>query len=108
MILANVPVVPTREGHRLPAQVLPRESRGIAMRRLLYSIFTFGFFLGMMTGCQNFFCHTAGVCDCDFDDDPCTHRTPWVRHYAQPAPGYPATGNGVVGHPVSRSQSNER
>ena len=55
------------------------------MRRLLLSIFTFGFFLGMLTGCQNFFCHTAGVCDCDYDDDPCTHRAPWVRGYGAPA-----------------------
>ena len=56
------------------------------MRRLLLSIFTLGFFLGMLTGCQNFFCHTAGVCDCDHDDDPCAHRAPWVRGYAPAGP----------------------
>ncbi len=78
------------------------------MRRLFCSIFTFGFFLGMLTGCQNFFCHTAGVCDCDFDDDPCTHRAPWVRNYAPPAPahsgiaGTNATSGNVSGQPVSR------
>ena len=35
------------------------------MRRLYITIFTLGVLLGMLTGCQNFFCHTAGVCDCD-------------------------------------------
>lgn len=74
------------------------------MRRLFLSIFTFGFFLGMLTGCHNFFCHTAGVCDCDNDDDPCTHRTPWVRNYASPAPGS-AMPAPVPVQPVSR-QSN--
>jgi hypothetical protein len=23
-------------------------------------------------------CHTAGVCDCDHDEDPCAHRAPWA------------------------------
>lgn len=79
------------------------------MRRLFLSIFTAGFFLGMLTGCQNFFCHTAGVCDCDHDDDPCTHRTPWVRGYASPPPSVaPVNANGippvnnVPAQPVSR------
>ena len=72
------------------------------MRRLLLSIFTLGFFIGMLTGCQNFFCHTAGVCDCDHDDDPCTHRAPWVRTYAPAVNATPV--NGVAAQPVSRSQ----
>ena len=75
------------------------------MRRLFYSIFTFGFFLGMLTGCQNFFCHTAGVCDCDYDDDPCTHRAPWVRTYAPPAPTHVMLGGSPANasvQPVSR------
>ncbi|MEI7688439.1 MAG: hypothetical protein WCL32_25815 [Planctomycetota bacterium] len=86
------------------------------MRRLFLSIFTAGFFLGMLTGCQNFFCHTAGVCDCDHDDDPCTHRTPWVRGYngGAPAPGVSGIAsapsnnavpiNNVPAQPVSRSR----
>lgn len=76
------------------------------MRRLFLSIFTLGFFLGMLTGCQNFFCHTAGVCDCDNDDDPCTHRAPWVRSYAMPVTNAVNTpsGSGVAAQPVSRSQ----
>jgi hypothetical protein len=77
------------------------------MRRLFLTIFTLGFFLGMLTGCQNFFCHTAGVCDCDNDDDPCTHRTPWVRNYGAPVvTGVAATGSqsGVAAQPVSRTQ----
>ena len=49
------------------------------MRRLLLSLFTFGFFLGMMTGCKSL-CHTAGICDCDRDEDPCAHRAPWARN----------------------------
>jgi hypothetical protein len=69
------------------------------MRRLLLSIFTFGFFLGMLTGCQNFFCHTAGICDCDNDDDPCTHRAPWVHNYAPPSAKPAAV---VPAQPVSR------
>lgn len=60
------------------------------MRRLYITIFTLGVLLGMLTGCQNFFCHTAGVCDCDFDDGPCTHRAPWAMGFgpgAVPPPG---------------------
>lgn len=64
------------------------------MRRLLLSLFTAGFFLGMLTGCQNFFCHTAGICDCDLYDDPCLHRAPWVRGPVAPIPG---DGVGVGG-----------
>ncbi len=86
------------------------------MRRLLLSIFTLGLFLGMLTGCQNFFCHTAGVCDCDHDDDPCAHRAPWVRgcssvgpvNIASTAPMYGvpiavAPAAAVPAQPVSRS-----
>lgn len=52
------------------------------MRRLLLCIFTGGFFLGLLTGCGSLGlrCHTQGICDCDHDDDPCTHRAAWVRH----------------------------
>lgn len=57
------------------------------MRRLYITVFTLGVLLGMLTGCQNFFCHTAGVCDCDFDDNPCTHRAPWAAGMTGAMPG---------------------
>jgi hypothetical protein len=37
-------------------------------------------------------CHTNGICDCDYDEDPCAHRAPWARH----ALGYPTVGTGVA------------
>lgn len=48
------------------------------MRRLMFSVFAFGFLIGMLSGCRSL-CHTNGICDCDHDDDPCAHRAPWVR-----------------------------
>src|SRR5262245_56369683 len=74
--------LPTRP--RLPGfrpQPFPPCLRGPAMRRILLYLFTGGFFLGMLTGCHTLglLCHTNGICDCDHDDDPCTHRAPWNR-----------------------------
>ena len=57
------------------------------MRRLLLCVLTGGFFLGMLTGCGSLglICHTNGICDCDNDDNPCTHRQPWVLQHTYPA-----------------------
>lgn len=48
------------------------------MRRLLYSLAAFAGLLCGLAGCH----HTAGVCDCDVEEDPCCARAPWYR----PAP----------------------
>ena len=37
---------------------------------------------GLGCSCLN---HTAGVCDCDADELPCTHRAPWAAPLV-PAP----------------------
>jgi hypothetical protein len=90
---------------KLPAlrpATVTRKSRGSAMRRLYLSTFMIGMFLGMLTGCQNFLCHTAGICDCDNDDDPCTHRAPWA-HQAAPPAGAIINNGGVNAQPVSRT-----
>lgn len=48
------------------------------MRKWSFTFLAMSFVAGMLTGCRSF-CHTAGVCDCDFAmDDPCCHRAPWV------------------------------
>ena len=43
----------------------------------------------------NLICHTAGVCDCDRDEDPCAHRAPWAAvrpvNYPLLAKSTPAT-----------------
>ncbi|GEM_PF-3319523 len=48
------------------------------MRRLLYSLAAFAGLLCGLAGCH----HTAGVCDCDIEEDACATRAPWYR----PAP----------------------
>jgi hypothetical protein len=45
------------------------------MRRLLYSLAAFAGLLCGLAGCH----HTAGVCDCDLEEDPCAARAPWYR-----------------------------
>lgn len=45
------------------------------MRRLLYSLAALAGLLCGLTGCD----HTAGVCDCDIDADPCCTYAPWYK-----------------------------
>ena len=45
------------------------------MRRLLYSFAAFAGLLCGLTGCH----HTAGVCDCELDENPCCARAPWYN-----------------------------
>lgn len=52
------------------------------MRRLLYSLAAFAGLLCGLAGCSH--SHTAGVCDCDLDEDPCSARAPWF-HGAAPS-----------------------
>jgi hypothetical protein len=57
------------------------------MRRWLFAFAACAGFLCGLTGCY----HTAGVCDCDLDEDPCLARAPWYRaHVAPPAAPAPA------------------
>ena len=57
-----------------------RSRKGPTMRRLLYSLAAVAGLLCGLAGCN----HTAGVCDCDIDEDPCAARAPWYK--APPAP----------------------
>jgi len=52
------------------------------MRRWMFAFAAFAGFVCGLTGCY----HTAGVCDCDIDEDPCAARAPWYR----PAAAAPA------------------
>ena len=45
------------------------------MRRLLYSLAAFAGLLCGLAGCH----HTAGVCDCDLEEDPCFTHAPWYK-----------------------------
>ena len=45
------------------------------MRRYLYSLAALAGLLCGLTGCH----HTAGVCDCDIEEDPCCARAPWFK-----------------------------
>jgi hypothetical protein len=45
------------------------------MRRLLYSLAAFAGLLCGLAGCH----HTAGVCDCDIEEDACATRAPWYK-----------------------------
>lgn len=53
------------------------------MRRFFYSLAALAGLVCGLTGCY----HTAGVCDCDIEEDPCT-RCPWFHgsSYHAPAP----------------------
>ena len=52
------------------------------MRRFLYSLAAFMGLLCGLTGCH----HTAGICDCDLDEDFCAMHAPWY-HIAPAQPG---------------------
>ena len=54
------------------------------MRRLLYSLAAFAGLLCGLAGCH----HTAGVCDCDLEEDPCATRAPWYRTVPNHAPNH--------------------
>ena len=45
------------------------------MRRLFFCLLALTM-TGMLQGCR----HTAGVCDCEYDD-PCASRSPWIQHH---------------------------
>jgi hypothetical protein len=45
------------------------------MRRLLYAFAACAGFVCGLAGCY----HTAGVCDCDIDGDPCATYAPWYK-----------------------------
>lgn len=59
------------------------------MRRLLYSLAAFAGLLCGLAGCH----HTAGVCDCDIEEDPCCAHAPWYKmgpvQHAEPLPNAP-------------------
>ncbi|MCI0682050.1 MAG: hypothetical protein L0Y71_08100 [Gemmataceae bacterium] len=45
------------------------------MRRFFYSLAAVAGFVCGLAGCH----HTAGVCDCDLEEDPCAARASWFR-----------------------------
>lgn len=45
------------------------------MRRFFYSLAAIAGLMCGLAGCH----HTAGVCDCDLEEDPCCARAPWFR-----------------------------
>ena len=45
------------------------------MRRWLLAFAAFAGLMCGLTGCH----HTAGVCDCDIEEDWCAVRAPWYR-----------------------------
>lgn len=55
------------------------------MARIFFSLLILS--LVSFTGCH----HVHGVCDCDQDEAPCTHRAPWAF-----APGAPVFNGAVI------------
>lgn len=53
------------------------------MLRIFFSLLVLSMAGGMMGCCHtdndhHILYHMAGVCDCDQDEAPCTHRAPWA------------------------------
>jgi hypothetical protein len=46
----------------------------VPMARIFFSLLVLSLASGLM-GCY----HVHGVCDCDHDEAPCTHRAPWAN-----------------------------
>jgi hypothetical protein len=64
--------VPRRGGFDDPAS---RRKREPIMRRWLFAFAAFAGLMCGLTGCH----HTAGVCDCDIEEDRCATCAPWYR-----------------------------
>jgi hypothetical protein len=64
------------------------------MRRFFYSLAAIAGLMCGLAGCH----HTAGVCDCDLEEDPCCARAPWFR----------PPGNGVNGNAMPSAEQLQR